>query len=173
MARSIWGVFLVFGLLCGGMSLAIGQEAGEGKPDKERVKEEKKEEPAAEEKAEEKPLTDKEYGDLMDKQVKGAWNKLKINGRKKMGDQAAAAADELAKVAVQILRYDGQVLNGENKGRKARDQKDFKQWVADLKKYAEEYATHARKGDWDKADKSKDQINETCGACHDEYEPVK
>ncbi len=164
--RLIAGLFLALGLLCGGVSFVAGQ-AAEKKEDK---KEEKKDE-AKDEAKEEKPLTSKEYMDLMESEVKDSWNKLKIHHRNKRGEQAATAADTLAKAFPKLMRYDGEVLKGDNKGKKAREQKDFKGWAEDLKTNAEEYAKHVRKGDWDKAEKSKDKINETCGACHDAYEP--
>jgi hypothetical protein len=169
--RWIAGAFLALGLLCGGVSLVVGQAAGEKKEDKQ---EDKKDDSAGDKKdepKEEKPLTNKEYLDMMESEVKDAWNKLKIHHRNKRGEQAAGAADNLVKTAPKLMRYDGDVLKGDNKGKKAREQKDFKGWVDDLKTNAEEYARHVRKGDWDKAEKSKDKINETCGACHEVYEP--
>jgi hypothetical protein len=168
--RLFAGVFLALGLLCGGVSLVVGQAVGEKKEEK---KEEKKDDSGdkKDEAKEEKPLTNKEYLDLMESEVKDSWNKLKINHRNKRGEQAATAADNLAKAFPKLMRYDGEVLKGDNKGKKAREQKDFKGWADDLKTNAEEYAKHVRKGDWDKAEKSKDKINETCGACHDVYEP--
>jgi cysteinyl-tRNA synthetase len=146
--------------------------AGKAESKKEQPKEEpKKEEPKEEPKDEEKPLTKKEFDDLME-EIKTSWNKLKINARKKMGDKAAENADEIAAVAKKILRYDGPVLEGDNKGKKAREQDDYQKWVEDLEKAAKDYAKHARKSKWDKADEARDKINETCGACHDAYEPI-
>jgi hypothetical protein len=135
--------------------------------------EEKKEGDKEEEKKDEiKPLTQKEMHDTMEA-VEKAWNKLKIHARNKMGDKAAAAADDIAKLSADLLRYDGNMLETENKDKKARDQKDYQDWVAALIKAAEEYSKHAKKSAWDKADKEKDKINETCGDCHEKYEPVK
>lgn len=156
--------FLAASVALAGAGIVLGQTA-------QPVKDEKKEEKKDEKKPEEKPMTKAEYDELMEKEVKDAWNRLKINERKKMGEKAAEAADIIAKAAPKMLRYDGKVLAGENKGKLAREQKDFKQWVDDLKKHAEEFAKHARKGDWDKAGASREKINETCGACHDVYEP--
>ena len=104
-----------------------------------------------------RPLTSKEFDELME-EIKTSWNKLKINARKKMGDNAAECADEIAKASEKILRYDGEVLKGDEKGKKARDQKDFKEWVEALKEAAENYSKYAKKGKWDKADEAKDKI---------------
>jgi hypothetical protein len=165
-------LFLMVGLGLAGASLIYSQD-NPPKDEKQAEKQEEKKQEKKQEKVDdaEKPLTSKEYSALMEDEVKDAWNKLKINHRNKRGEQAAASADSLAGTSPKILRYDGEVLKGDNKGKKARDQKDFQGWAADLKKHAEEYARHARKGDWDKAEKSKDKINETCGHCHDAYEP--
>lgn len=136
----------------------------------EDKKDDEKKDPKDDAKDAEKPLTAKEFEEVME-DIKTAWNKLKINARKKMGDKAAEAADEIAALTPKILRYDGEVLTGDEKGKKAAEQKDFKKWVEALKKGAEDYSKYAKKGDWDKADKAKDEINETCGDCHDVYEP--
>ncbi|MCC7507860.1 MAG: cytochrome c [Planctomycetes bacterium] len=156
--RKIAVLFLALGFAFA----AAGMVAGQAKDEK-----------PAEKKEPEKPLTKAEFDDLMEKEVKDAWNKLKINDKKKMGEKAAEAADVIAAAAAKVLRYDGKVLKGENKDKLAREQKDFKDWVDAMKKHAEEYAKHARKGDWTKAAASREKINETCGACHDVYEPPK
>lgn len=167
--------YRLFAILCLALSVAFaGFSAVQGQ-DKVQKKDEKKDEKTEDKKDEakedEKPLTKEEFDALME-EIKTSWNKLKINARKKMGDKAAENADEISKVSDKILRYDGEVLKGDQKGKKARDQKDFQDWVAALKKAAEDYAKHARKSDWDKAEAAKDRINETCGDCHDLYEPV-
>jgi hypothetical protein len=167
-------VLLVLSLAFLGAGLIHAQAAKKEEPKAEDKKEEeKKEGDKEEEKKEEiKPLTQKEMHDTMEA-VEKAWNKLKIHARNKMGDKAAAAADEIAKLSADLLRYDGNMLEPENKEKKARDQQDYKDWVAALIKAAEEYSKHAKKSAWDKADKEKDKINETCGDCHEKYEPVK
>jgi hypothetical protein len=153
-----------------GAGLINGQTA---KAKKEEPKTETKEDEKEGEKEEEvKPLTHKEMVENMEA-VETQWNKLKIHARNKMGDKAGAAADEMAKLAADILRYDGKVLEGDKKDELARDQKDFKDWVAALIKACEEYSKYAKKSDWDKANKEKDKINETCGDCHELYEPPK
>jgi soluble cytochrome b562 len=118
-----------------------------------------------------KPMTRKEFSVFMDEQVKGEWNRLRIMERRRMGERAAEAADKLVELAPQMLRYDGEVLRGESKGEKAREQKDFKDWVDSFRKQAEEYARLARAGDWDKAAEVREEVNKTCNACHDAYEP--
>ncbi len=160
--RKVAMLFLALGFAFG----AAGIVAGQAKEDKPDEKKDEKKEP-------EKPLTKAEFDDLMEEEVKNAWNKLKINDRKKMGERAAEAADVIAASAAKVLRYDGKVLKGDNKDKPAREQKDFKDWVDAMKKHAEEYAKHARKGDWTKAAASREKISETCGACHDVYEPPK
>lgn len=167
--------YRVLAALCLALSIAfagIGMVQGQDKGKEDSSKVEKKEdgEKKDEKKDEEKPLTKEEFDKVMD-EINTSWNKLKINARKKMGDKAAEAADDMAKASEKILRYDGEVLKGDEKGKKARDQKDFKEWVEALKEAAEDYSKYAKKGDWDKADTAKDKINETCGNCHDIYEP--
>jgi hypothetical protein len=152
--------------------LGAGLIHGQTAKAKEEPKAETKEDGKEGEKEEIKPLSHKEMVETMES-VETQWNKLKIHARNKMGDKAAAAADEIAKLAPELLRYDGNVLEGDNKDKKARDQKDYKDWVAALIKACEEYSKHAKKSDWDKADKEKDKINETCGDCHELYEPPK
>lgn len=143
----------------------------EDKGAKEGCEEEAKPEAKPKEEKEKKILSEEEYDELMEGPIKKAWNKLKINARKKMAPQAAKYAAELAELAPDVLKYDGLVLTGENKGKKARDQKDFKEFVKDMQKYAKEYAKYAKKGKWDKADKAKDALSDTCSGCHDIYEP--
>jgi hypothetical protein len=162
--------FLGAGLIHAQATKKEEPKAEEKKDDKEAEKEGEKE--GEGEKEEIKPLTKQEMHDTMEA-VEKAWNKLKIHARNKMGDKAAAAADEIAKLSAELLRYDGNMLEPENKDKKARDQQDYKDWVAALIKAAEEYSKHAKKSAWDKADKEKDKINETCGDCHEKYEPEK
>lgn len=146
----------------------ISAQSKNAKKDDVKKEAEKKDDEKKEE--EPKPLDKAEFDALME-EVKTSWNKLKINARKKMGDNAATCADELAAAAPKILLYDGLVLTGDKKGEKARDQKDYKDWVAELEKQAKEYSKHAKKSDWDKAKVAQDKINEVCGACHEVYEP--
>ncbi len=169
---------LVLAVACfafAGLSVIEGQDAKEkeAKEAKEGCKGCKgcEEEAKPKEDKEKKVLSEEEYDDLMEDKIKKAWNKLKINARKKMGPQAAKYAAELDELAPEILKYDGLVLTGENKGKKARDQKDFKEFVKNMQKYAKDYAKYAKKGKWDKADKAKDGISDTCSGCHDLYEP--
>ena len=150
---------------------ASGKEADKDSEKKDEKKDEKDGEKDAEKKDEEKPLSHHDFEEVME-DIKTAWNKLKINARKKMGDKAAESADEIAKLAPKVLRYDGEVLEGDDKGKKARDQKDYKKFVEALKEAAEDYSKYAKKGDWEKADKAKDAINQSCGDCHDKYEPA-
>lgn len=179
--KKLVGMMFVMAAVCLSLAVALGDSAAQGTtkkpaadPKKEVPKPEDKKEDAADEKKDEKkedpPLTKAEFDTLME-EMKTAWNKLKLNAKKKMGDKAAENADEIVKTAEKLHRYDGEVLKGDNKGKKAREQKDWQDWAAALKKHAEEFAKHARKSEWDKADKSRDAINTTCGDCHDVYEP--
>lgn len=165
--RFVAAVLLVLSIVFAGAGLVQSQD---DKPKEEKKEEGKKEGEKDVEKAEEKPLTSKEFHDLME-DMKKAWNRLKIHARNKMGDKAAEAADELTALAAKAKRYDGEVLTGDNKGKKARDQKDFQDWCKAMEDAAKEYAAQAKKSKWDKADVQKDKINETCGACHDVYQP--
>ncbi|MCZ7606322.1 MAG: cytochrome c [Planctomycetota bacterium] len=175
--RIATAVLLALTIVFAGAGLVQGQsdkptaEKKEVKKEETKKDEAKKDEANKEaEKAEDPPLTSKEFHDLME-DMKKAWNRLKIHARNKMGDKAAEAADELAALAAKARRYDGEVLTGENKGKKARDQKDFQDWCKAMEDAAREYAAQAKKSKWDKADAQKDKINETCGACHDVYQP--
>ena len=163
--RVVAAILLVLCLAFLGAGLINGQTAKPKTEEKNDEKEGEKEEELV-------PLTHKEMVENMEA-VETQWNKLKIHARNKMGDKAGAAADEIAKLAPELLRYDGKVLEGDKKDQKARDQKDFKDWVAALIKACEEYSKHAKKSDWDKAEKEKDKINEACSDCHGAYEPVK
>lgn len=169
--RLVAALLLGLSLVFAGASLVEGQSSKDKEPAKEEGKDVKKDDKKeGEQKAEEKPLSAKEYNELME-DIKKAWNRLKIHARNKMGDKAAEAADELAELAVKARRYDGEVLTGDNKGKKARDQKDFQDWLKVMEDAAKEYSAQAKKGKWDKADVQKDKINETCGDCHDVYQP--
>jgi hypothetical protein len=172
--RVATAVLLVLSIAFAGAGLVQGQAETPKEEKKEEAKkdEAKKDEAGkeGEKAAEETPLTAKEFDTLME-DMKKAWNRLKIHARNKMGDKAAEAADELAALATKARRYDGEVLTGENKGKKARDQKDFQDYLKVMEDAAKEFAAQAKKGKWDKADAQKDKINETCGGCHDVYQP--
>jgi len=122
------------------------------------------------EKDENAPLTKKEFDETME-DIQRAWNRLKIQHRNRRAEQAAEQADIIAKSIEKVLRYDGDVLRGANKGQKARDQRDYQRWANDMKQGAEDFARHARRGDWDRAATAREKINESCGNCHDAYEP--
>jgi len=121
-----------------------------------------KEEPKKEEKKEEW-LDDDAMEKLMD-ECKDNWNKLKLNARSKMGDKAAEAADALAAAADKMLKYHK---------KEVREAKDYKDWVAELKKQAQEFSKAAKKSDWKEADKAKDKIATACNddGCHSKYRP--
>lgn len=168
--RAIAAFCLVAALILGAVSTVIGQ----GKPPTPK-EEPKKEEPKVDPKKEEpkkeelKPMTADEYDGLM-KKIKTAQGKAKANIKNKKGAETAAAADELAKHAAEILRFDGDVQEGDNKGKKVRDQKDFKEWAEALKKASENLSKAAKAGKWDDADTEKDNIGRTCSNCHDVYD---
>lgn len=169
-ARKLAAVSLVLALLFSAAGLMTGQQSkGEEKEDKKQEGE-GKEDSAKDSPADDAPLKNDDFTVFMDGEIKAAWNRLSINHRRKMADRAAEAADELIKLSAKVLRYDGEVLKGDNKGKKAREQADFKGWVADMKKHAETYAKHARGGDWDKATTARTDIDKACKACHDAYE---
>lgn len=149
----------------------LAQVAGQGAPPQPAEKPADK--PAAkpaEEKKEPEVLDAEGFETLMD-DIKGEWNKLKLNLKKKTGEPAAAAADALAKHAPNVLKFDGPVLEGEAKGKKAREQQDFKDWVKALEDASKEFSKHAKAGDWEKAGAEKEKIGKTCSGCHDKYEP--
>jgi hypothetical protein len=139
------------------------KKEGEKKDDKKDGKREG-------EKKADPPLTAKEFEDLMN-DIQRAWNGLKIHHRNRRAEQAAQQADRIVELAEKGLRYDGEVLKGDNKGKKARDQADYKEWNEDMRKGAEDFARYARAGDWDKAATARERINNSCGNCHDVYEP--
>lgn len=151
-----------------GLGVIEGQDTKkeEAKPAEAKPKEEAKENDGEEKKV----LTEKEFDELM-KKVKTAWGKLKKNARNKMGPNASKYAKELEELAPQMLKYDGPVLTGENKGKKARDQKDFKEFVKSLQTHAKEYIKQVDEGKWEDSGSSKDGIGDSCSNCHKNYEP--
>lgn len=163
------GFCLSLAVVCGGASLASGQAKEAPKePAKEAPKEAAKEAPKKEEI---KPLTQKDYDQLM-KDVKQAQGKMRATIRNKRGADAAAAADEMAGHAAKILLYDGDIAEGANKGKKARDQKDFQGWAGDLKAASEELAKQAKAGKWDKVNVEWEKVGKSCKNCHDVYDPT-
>jgi cytochrome c556 len=169
---------MVFGLLgftgtTGSADVGQSPITDEGKKDDEKKDDEKRDDEKEKKEGEEDkndPLSKQEYDDLMN-DIQRAWNRLKILHRNRRAEQAAEQADEIAKLAPKVLRYDGEVLKGRNKGEKAREQRDFQRWAADLQRGAEEFARQARRGDWDRAAVAREQINKSCGDCHELYEP--
>lgn len=177
--RIVTAFCLVAALACGAVSTVIGQN-NQPKPKDQPAKEEPKkpepgqespkaEPPKAEEPKKPEPMTVEEYDGLM-KKIKTAQGKAKANLKNKKGAETAAAADELAKLALEILRFDGNVEEGDNKGQKARDQKDFKEWAEALKKASENLSKAAKAGKWDDAETERDNIGRTCSNCHDAYD---
>lgn len=175
--RLLTMLFITLCLTFAGMSLVSGQEKeaeGAGQEDAEGdTGEEKDQEGKDDEKAEDEPevMSDDAFHDFMEDTINHNWKRLKIDHRKKMADRAATAAENMKKAAPKILQYDGEVLRGNKKGEKARDQKDFQRWVKQFESDLEDYATQVRKGNWDKGDELKDKLNDVCADCHDAYEP--
>ncbi|MCB9895302.1 MAG: cytochrome c [Planctomycetes bacterium] len=177
--RVIAACLLVFSLVFAGVGLIHAQTV-KGKEDakKEDKKEEKKDEGKTDEgkdekkddEKEEKYLTHHEAEETMEAMEK-AWNKLKMNLKNKRGDVVAEQADIIADHAAKFRKYDGEVLTGDEKGKKARDQKDFKEWLDKLEEAAKEISKQANKSKWDKVDEAKEKAGDTCGACHDVYQP--
>lgn len=157
------GFLLAAALGTFGVAQVLGQDAPPKPADKPAPK-------AAEEKKEPEVLDAEGFETLMD-DIKDEWNKVKLNLKKKMADPAAAAAEALAKHAPNTLKYDGAVLDGDAKGKKAREQQDFKDWAKALEDAAKAFAKHAKAGDWEKAGAEKEKIGKTCTDCHDKYEP--
>lgn len=169
--RTIAFVCLAAAMTLGAVSTAMGQNKPPAPAEPTPKVEPKKEEPKVEEPKVEapKPMTADEYDGLM-KKIKTAQGKAKANIKNKKGAETATSADELAKHAAEILRYDGDVKEGDNKGKKVREQKDFKEWAEALKKAAENLSKAAKAGKWDDADTEKDNIGRTCSNCHDVYD---
>lgn len=113
--RIVAATCLVAALAFGAVSTVMGQNKQPApKPKEEPRKEEPKPEPKPEPKKEEpkkeepkpEPMSSEDYEGMM-KKIKTAQGKLKANLKNKKGAEAAAAAEELAKLAADILRYDG------------------------------------------------------------------
>jgi len=174
--RTLAAFCLAMAVCLGVGSTVIGQNKQPAPAPKAEPKvEPKKEEPAKEDPKEEpkveapKPMTHDEYDGLM-KKIKTAQGKVKAHLKNKKGADTATAAEDLAKHAAEIMRFDGDVKEGDNKGKKVREQKDFKEWAEALKKAAENLAKHAKAGKWDDADTEKDNVGRTCSNCHDVYD---
>lgn len=122
-----------------------------------------KEEPKKEEPKKEEWLDDEGMKKLMET-LKDNWNKLKLNTRSKMGDKAAEAGDALAADADKMLKYHKKDV---------REAKDWQDWVAALKKQAQDFSKAAKKSDWKEAEKQRDKLAESCGdkGCHGKYRP--
>ena len=153
-----WMLVCLCALSLGFAGLSVQAQA---KPDPKKCapkEEPKKEEPKAEE-----WLDDEGMKKLME-ECKDNWNKLKLNARSKMGDKAAEAADALAAAADKMLKFHKKDV---------REAKDYKDWVADLKKQAQEFSKAAKKSDWKAADKAKDNLAKSCNddGCHSKYRP--
>ena len=123
----------------------------------------KKEEPKKEEPKKEEWLDDAGMEKLME-ECKDNWNKLKLNARSKMGAAAAEAADALVAAADKMLKYHK---------KEVREAKDYKDWVAELKKQAQDFSKAAKKSDWKEAEKAKEKIATSCNddGCHGKYRP--
>lgn len=154
---------MALSVLFASLTAVSAQEGGQGektdssketRKDGDKAKDEGGEK---EEKEEEKWLDHEGMEELME-QIKEHWNKVKLNTRKKMGDKAADAADELVKLAPDVNRWEK---------KEAREDADYKKWVEALKENAEKFSKAARKGDWEAAGEAKEKIGETCGDCHD------
>lgn len=153
-----WLLILTAVLSMGFAGLSVHAQAKEPpKKDEPKKEEPKKEEPK------EEWLDDAAMEKLME-ECKDNWNKLKLNARSKMGDKAAEAADALAAAADKMLKYHK---------KEVREAKDYKDWVAELKKQAQEFSKAAKKSDWKEADKAKDKIATACNddGCHSKYRP--
>ena len=170
--RAIAACIVVLSLVFAGVGLVHAQTA-KAKEDtkKEEKNDDKKEEKKDDEKKDEvKYLTHEEAEETMETMEK-AWNKLKMNLKNKRGDVVAEQADIIAEHAAKFKKYDGLVLTGDEKGKKARDQKDFTEWLDKLEEAAKEISKQAGKSKWDKVDKAKEEASDTCGKCHDLYQP--
>jgi mono/diheme cytochrome c family protein len=97
--------------------------------------------------------------------IKAANNALIKAAKAREGENAAAEAEKLAKLAAKLAGSDHTLAEG----KKVRDQDDYKKFVEDFRKAAEEYAKLAKVGDWAKADEKQPAIGDGCGNCHDVY----
>ena len=151
--RLVWetgsnrAIAIVSFVLCAafaGIGLVQAQTA---KPKVDEKKVETKDEKSDEKKDDEKKekyLTIHEAHESMEA-VEKAWNKLKMNLRNKRGDVVAEQADLIAEHAAKFKKYDGEVLTGDEKGKKARDQKDFIKWLDEMEEGAKEISKQAAK----------------------------
>ncbi|MCQ3951397.1 MAG: hypothetical protein DPW14_16435 [Planctomycetes bacterium] len=141
-------------------TLALQAQGNDASKKEEPKKETPKEEPKKDAPKEEW-LDDAAYEKLME-ECKDNWNKLKINAKSKMGDKAAEAADKLAEAADKMLKHHLKEM---------REAKDYKDWVAELKKAAQDFSKAAKKSDWKEADKQKEKLATSCSddGCHGKY----
>ena len=154
---------LVACLSFAGVSVAVGQE----KPDSEET-------PAGE-KTPDADDQSNPMAELMDSKVKTAWKNVKKALKKKDAAAGEINAIVLAALAEGFKLYDADADAPDkgNKSKKVRNQKDYKAWVALFIKNASAFAKAAKAGDWDAAKKAKGTMGETCGDCHDLYQPEK
>jgi mono/diheme cytochrome c family protein len=109
-------------------------------------------------------LTRDQFKDVM-ADIKKSNNALMKAAKAKEADNASAEAEKLEKLARKLMGSDHTLADG----KKVRDQDDYKKFVEDFRKAAEEYAKHAKAGDWAKAEAKQPAIGDGCGTCHDVY----
>jgi mono/diheme cytochrome c family protein len=97
--------------------------------------------------------------------IKSANGKLIKAAKAREAENAAAEAETIEKLARKLLGSDHTHADG----KKVRDQDDYKKFVEDFRKAAEEYAKLAKAGDWKAADEKQAGIGDGCGNCHDVY----
>jgi len=109
-----------------------------------------------------------QYEELMD-DFKASWKELRTQAEARDQAKTQAEADKIVELAAKLPGFDGTVRDGENKGKKIRDQDDYKKFVEVFQKAAADYAAQVKTGDWEKADAIQGKIGEGCESCHDVY----
>lgn len=115
-----------------------------------------------------KILDSDEFEEVMDG-FKDGWKNTRAQAKARDQAKTQAEIDKIVELAAKLPGYDGDVKEGENKGKKVRDQEDFKKFVEDFQKAAADYAAHVKAGDWEKADAAESKIGAGCKSCHDVY----
>ncbi|MCB9933382.1 MAG: c-type cytochrome [Planctomycetes bacterium] len=109
-----------------------------------------------------------QYEEVMDG-FKAAWKNLRAQAEARDQEKTQAEADKIVALAAKLPGFDGDVRDGENKGKKVRDQADYKKFVENFQKAVAEYAAQLKAGDWEKADAAQGKIGEGCESCHEVY----
>ncbi|MCZ7606321.1 MAG: c-type cytochrome [Planctomycetota bacterium] len=115
-----------------------------------------------------KILDSDEFEEVMDG-FKDGWKNTRAQAKARDQAKTQAEIDKIVELAAKLPGYDGDVKDGENKGKKVREQEDFKKFVEDFQKATADYAAQVKAGDWEKADAAESKIGAGCKSCHDVY----